>query len=215
MTDTTDTGGELGGFGALSDTPGQTQEQQEQTGAYVTTPGPGAQQTEEPTAQTQAQTAPENYDGLTMPEGYEEDPTLMSDARTLFGELELTQEQAQALVDFAAKKKIVGGMANEQELWQKQVDEWTKQIKTDPEVGGLKLSENLGLARKGVDKLGGKALLDALDSTGAGVHPVIFKAFVRLGRMLSEDRFAAGRASPPPGAETPEEKARQVYGRIM
>jgi hypothetical protein len=192
----------------------------------VTTPGvgvtegqpadkQGAQDTQNPQNPQNTQAA-ESYDGVAPPEGFEDDPALMGEARALFGELKLTSEQAQALVNFAAKKGLTGGMVNEQELWQKQVDDWTNQIKADSEVGGLKLSESLGLARKGVDRLGGKELMDALDHTGAGVHPAVFKAFVKLGKMLSEDRFVTGPAAPAAGgSRTPQDMARQVYGRIM
>ncbi|HYD04116.1 MAG TPA: hypothetical protein VEC60_00235, partial [Reyranella sp.] len=40
-------------------------------------------------------------------------------------------------------------------------------------------------------------LREALSFTGAGNHPAVVKAFVRLGEMISEDRFQPSRPVPP------------------
>ena len=64
-------------------------------------------------------------------------------------------------------------------------------------------------AARAIDRLGVPGLREALDLTGAGNHPAIVKAFVRLGQMVSEDRFLPPRAAPPAAPLTPAER---IYG---
>ncbi len=133
-----------------------------------------------------------------MPEGVELDGELGTELGSVAKELGLSQKNAQKIADLGAKlmQKRDGAL---RELITKTHGEWTEQTRNDPEVGGAKLQENLGLAKKviaAVDTDG--SLVKALNETGMGNHPGLVKAFVRIGKMISEDRLVLGKT----GAQT-------------
>lgn len=133
---------------------------------------------------------PETYD-LQMPEGIELDKAAADEFTAIAKELKLDQTAAQKLADIGAK------MAQRQhEAHAKLVETWTEQVKTDKELGGDKLDENLGIARKAIDTFGSPELKELLNSTGLGNHPEVVKLAFKVGKAISEDRFVTGK---PPG----------------
>lgn len=164
-----------------------------------------------PTTPQQVSQTPESYQPFTLPEGVQADPEQMQAASALFREMNLTQEQAQKLVDFHAKHWI-GAVASYENELQRRVDEWGEQTKANPEFGGIRLAESLTSVRRAVAKLGGDELEKALNETGAINHPGIFGAFVRMGKLFGEDSFVAGQAAPGAGAaNSPSDMAARVY----
>lgn len=164
------------------------------------TPAPGA---ETPPAGTEGQQGqdtktdevkvPESYD-LQMPEGLELDKAAADEFTAIAKELKLDQPTAQKLADVAAKMQ-----QRQMETHQKLVETWVEQVKTDKDIGGDKLDENLGVARKALETFGTPELRDVLNATGFGNHPAIIKAFFKVGKAISEDRFVTGA---PKGADT-------------
>ena len=129
---------------------------------------------------------PESYD-LKMPEGVELDSAGASEFTAIAKELKLDQAAAQKLADVGAK------MAQRQvEAHAKLVETWTEQVKTDKEIGGDRLEENLGIARKAIDTFGSPELKALLNSTGLGNHPEVVKLAYKVGKAISEDRFVGG-----------------------
>ena len=174
-----------------------------------------AAQTQNAVTQTTAQQAvtqaPESYQPFTLPDGMSADAEQMQSASALFKELNLTQEQAQKLVDFHSKHWLGAVDTYEQELTRR-VAEWGEQTKANPEFGGNRLTESLTSVRRAISKLGGNELEIALNETGAINHPGIFGAFVRMGKLLAEDSFVAGQAAPGAGAiNNPSDMAARVY----
>lgn len=136
---------------------------------------------------------PESYE-LKMPEGVQLDSAAAEEFTAIAKELKLNQEAAQKLADIGAK------MATRQaEAHAKLVETWTEQVKTDKEIGGDKLDENLGIARKAIDTFGSPELKALLNSSGLGNHPEVVKLAYKVGKAISEDRFVTGS---PKGAET-------------
>lgn len=136
---------------------------------------------------------PESYD-LKMPEGVELDKDAADEFTTIAKELKLDQGSAQKLADIGAK------MAQRRvEQHAKLVESWVEQVKTDKEIGGDRLEENLGVARKALETFGTPELKDVLNMSGLGNHPEVIKAFVKAGKAISEDKFVKGA---PPGAQT-------------
>ena len=82
---------------------------------------------------------------------------------------------------------------------------WVSEIKADPEIGGTRFEASMAQASRAIDRLGVPGLKEALNLTGAGNNPAIVKAFVRLGQMVSEDRFVPGRNAAPPAPRSPAE----------
>lgn len=136
---------------------------------------------------------PESYE-LKMPEGVQLDSAAAEEFTAIAKELKLDQAAAQKLADIGAK------MATRQaEAHAQLVETWTEQVKTDKEIGGDKLDENLGVARKAIDTFGSPELKALLNSTGLGNHPEVVKLAFKVGKAISEDRFVQGS---PKGAET-------------
>jgi hypothetical protein len=136
---------------------------------------------------------PDSYD-LKMPDGIELDKASAEEFTTIAKELKLDQTAAQKLADIAAKQA-----QRQVEAHAKLVESWVEKVKTDKEIGGDKLEENLGIARKALDTFGTPELKDVLNASGLGNHPEVIKAFVKAGKAISEDRFVSGA---PKGPET-------------
>ncbi|HHE1859533.1 TPA: peptidase, partial [Salmonella enterica subsp. enterica serovar Strathcona] len=86
--------------------------------------------------------APEKY-AFTAPEGQELDTSALAQFEPVARELNLTQEQAQKLVD--VYPKVLAGVQQQQaESWQKQTEDWAAAVKADKDMGGDKLASNLG-----------------------------------------------------------------------
>ncbi|EPW8852716.1 peptidase [Enterobacter kobei] len=134
--------------------------------------------------------APEKYE-FTAGEGVELDNEALKDFEPVARELNLTNEQAQKLVD--AYPKILAGVQQRQaEAWQKQTEGWAETVKADKEIGGDKLTANLSAAQRALEQFGDPELKEYLDSTGLGNHPALVKAFIKVGKAMSEDKVVTG-----------------------
>ncbi|UYW74130.1 peptidase [Pseudocitrobacter faecalis] len=187
---------------------GETQQQtQEQTQAQDNATGTDSdkgsetQKTEEELAADKAKAekaekeqkqdgAPEKYE-FTAGEGVELDTEALKDFEPVARELNLTNEQAQKLVD--AYPKILAGVQQRQaEAWQAQTEQWAADVKADKEIGGDKLTANLSAAQRALEQFGDPELKEYLDSTGLGNHPALVKAFIKVGKAMSEDKVVTG-----------------------
>jgi hypothetical protein len=154
-----------------------------------------------------AETAP-GYEAFTLPDGMTLDAAALEAAQALFGEARLSQAQAQKFVDFALGRELAAQHRSLQ-AFQDLQERWVEEVKADPAIGGTKLNGALAHAARAIDRLGGSELRQALDLTGAGNHPAVVRAFVALGRLLAEDRFAPGASARPAPPRTPAET---IYG---
>lgn len=135
--------------------------------------------------------APEKYE-FTAAEGVDLDTEALKDFEPVARELNLTNEQAQKLVD--AYPKILAGVQQRQaEAWQAQTEEWAATVKADKEIGGDKLTANLGVAQRALDTFGTPELKEYLNGTGLGNHPELVKAFIKVGKAMSEDGMVTGK----------------------
>jgi hypothetical protein len=136
---------------------------------------------------------PEAYD-LKMPDGIELDQASADEFTAIAKELKLDQGSAQKLADIAAKQA-----QRQVEAHSKLVESWVDKVKADKDIGGDRLEENLGIARKALDTFGTPELRDVLNASGLGNHPEVIRAFLKAGKAISEDKFVTGS---PKGAET-------------
>lgn len=137
--------------------------------------------------------APEKYE-FQAGEGVELDAEALKDFEPVARELNLTNEQAQKLVD--AYPKILAGVQQRQtEAWQAQTEQWAADVKADKEVGGDKLTANLSAAQRALDQFGTPELREYLNGTGLGNHPELVKAFIKVGKAMSEDGMVTGKES--------------------
>jgi len=135
---------------------------------------------------------PESYE-FVMPEGVELDKAAADEFSAIAKELKLDQPTAQKVADVAAK------MAQRQtEKHSQLVESWVESVKTDKDIGGDKLPENLAVAKKALDQFGTPELRDVLNATGFGNHPEVVRAFYKIGKAISQDTVVTGQPAAGP-----------------
>jgi hypothetical protein len=147
-------------------------------------------------------TEPLAYGAFELPDGVRIDDAEMAAATELFRESGLAQEQAQKFIDLAVSRERAAAERSFKAFVDLQ-NQWVSEIKADPDIGGQKLQASLAAAARAIDRLAVPGLKDALNLTGAGNHPDVIRAFVRIGQLLSEDRFAPGRPPAPNARRSP------------
>ncbi|MFS9552482.1 peptidase [Klebsiella pneumoniae] len=153
-------------------------------------PADGDKPADKPEEEQKQEGAPEKYE-FTAGEGVELDTEALKDFEPVARDLNLTNEQAQKLVD--AYPKILAGVQQRQaEAWQKQTEGWAETVKADKEIGGDKLTANLSAAQRALDQFGTPELKEYLNATGLGNHPDLVKTFVKIGKAMSEDGMVDG-----------------------
>jgi hypothetical protein len=160
-------------------------EQNQTTEQPEVTEGESAEDAEE-----KPQGAPEEYEQFVMPEGIAATAEDLNAAAEIFKGLDLTQEQAQALVNFEAERMSAAETARI-EAEQQEINRWVSEIKTDPTIGGRNFQTSMAVAARAVDRFGGERLREALNSTGAGNNPAVVRAFYEIGRLIQEDAFGS------------------------
>lgn len=179
----------------------QTQTQDNATGTD-SDKGSEAQKTEEELAADKAKAekaekeqkqegAPEKYE-FKPAEGQELDTAALEQFEPIARELNLTNEQAQKMVDLYGTKIMPMVQKQQAEAWQKQTEGWAETVKEDKEIGGDKLTANLSAAQRALDQFGTPELKEYLNATGLGNHPDLVKTFVKIGKAMSEDGMVDG-----------------------
>ena len=96
------------------------------------------------------------------------------------------------MVDLYGTKIMQMVQKQQAEAWQKQTEGWAETVKADKEIGGDKLTANLSAAQRALEQFGDTELKEYLDSTGLGNHPALVKAFIKVGKAMSEDKVVTG-----------------------
>lgn len=142
------------------------------------------------------------YEAIKMPEGVNKDQPAVQDFLKVAAEDGMPLEKAQRLVDSVAPK-LQAAVDAPYKAWADVNAQWVTELKTDMEIGGDKLKENLGLAAKAIDTYSGaaatpegKAVRDALEFTGAGNNPAIVRMLVKVGKALAEGGPLGGNNKP-------------------
>lgn len=149
--------------------------------------------------------APEKYE-FQAAEGVELDTEALKEFEPVAREMNLTNEQAQKLVD--VYPKILAGVQQRQaEAWQQTTEQWAADVKADKEIGGDKLTSNLSAAQRALDQFGTPELKEYLNTTGLGNHPDLVKTFVKIGKAMSEDGMVTG------GNDGQRSAAEVLYGK--
>lgn len=133
-----------------------------------------------------SQGAPEKYE-FTAPEGVTLDAEAVAEFEPIAKELNLSNEQAQKLVEL--QTKFVQKQAQQ---WDQTVETWVSEIKADKEIGGQALPQNIALAQRAISQFGTPELKAALDATKMGNHPELVRVFARIGKAMAEDTFVSG-----------------------
>lgn len=140
--------------------------------------------------------APEKYEAFTLPEGYEANEPVLTEATGLFKEIGLSQAQAQKLVDFYSKVSADAADAGVK-LWQDTQTAWREEVKADPVIGGQKLGPVMATIKKAINTIGDAKLIsefhEAMNITGAGNNPAFIRAFHSLAQKLVEGGPVSGK----------------------
>lgn len=134
-----------------------------------------------------AEGAPEAYT-FAPPEGEVLHEAVVTQFSEVAKELNLTQEQAQKIID----KMAPAITANQNAAYAAVRDGWAQETATDEEFGGEQLAENLATAKKALDTFGTPALKQLLNDTGLGNHKEVIRVFFRAGKLISQDSFVGG-----------------------
>jgi hypothetical protein len=154
------------------------QQQAAQSQTDVTASGEKAGETQKPEG------APESYD-FAAPEGKEFDPQVIGEFSAVAKELNLTQADAQKMIDRLAPALEARNTARLEEA----TAEWAASSSSDKEFGGAALDQNMAIAKKALDTFGTPELRTLLHETGLGNHPEIIRVLYRAGKAISEDTF--------------------------
>ncbi|EHF0526088.1 peptidase [Salmonella enterica] len=138
--------------------------------------------------------APEKYE-FKPAEGQELDTAALEQFEPIARELNLTNEQAQKMVDLYGTKIMPMVQQQQAEAWQKTTEQWAADVKADKEIGGDNLTGNLSAAQRALAQFGTPELKEYLEGTGLGNHPELVKAFVKVGKAMSEDGMVTGKES--------------------
>lgn len=151
--------------------------------------------------------APLAYEPFKVPEGHEPlDADVSNSLAEVARELNLTQDRAQKLVDTMLPAFQKRAAANEQET----VDRWKGELRTDSVIGGAKLEENLGKARRALDTYGDDEVRQLL-SGPFGSYPPLLRLLYRVGLSIQEDNFIGGKLPKP----TVDANDRAAAAKIM
>ncbi len=201
----TDTGNQNPGEGAPNNDSATNPPQ-----APAATAQPGAEGNGEAAPRTgeegEQQGAPEQYEAFKVAEGFKLEGERLAGAQALFKELNLTQPQAQRLVDEFTKLAGEDGSAIAAALEQQrvqQVEQWGQDTKAEL---GDKYDETIGLARTAVQAVNDPELVNAFNDQGWGNHPRLVRAFAFFGQFLRDSKVdgLGGGTSDGPGANDPK-----------
>lgn len=132
--------------------------------------------------------APDKYD-FKVSEGQQLDVTSVKAFEPIARELDLSNEQAQKLVDLYGAKIMPQVIKQQAEQWQQQIDSWVKTVNDDQQLGSI---ESINHAQKALEKFGSPDLKQYLNDTGLGNHPELIRVFANIGQAMAEDNMVTG-----------------------
>lgn len=138
--------------------------------------------------------APESYEDFTTPEGVELSEEAVSEFHDLAKELNLTQEQAQKLVDYSTKMNEQGVLKHQEE-YSALRESWVNDLKNDSEFGGDKMGETVDRAQRVLKSYGSPKLSEFLNTSGYGDNNELIIFLAKMDRALGEDTVVDGNPS--------------------
>jgi len=181
---------------------------------------PSAESTEPKPTDKPASGAPETYAAFTAPEGQTLNADLVKEATGLFKELNLTQDQAQKLVDFYGKDVIAKNGAP-QKAFDTMVDGWYKDTVANPDLGAngevrKDVIENIGRLKAtlgNADKI--NAFNEIMNLSGLGNHPVMVAALNSWSKLVVEGKHVQGNGPSSEGQKAPGAPERPSVAKAM
>lgn len=158
-------------------------------------------------------TLPEKYE-FNCPEGVSIDETAVEEITPILKELKCDAKTAQKLADlhFKQLKAVIDKQNAEFDNTKK---EWAKQLKTDSEIGGPDLNNNITYGVRLLNKFGSQDLKTLLVDTGLDRNPAMVKFLVKVGKELGEDSWVDSGRQGAARAETVSDVARLLFDKTV
>lgn len=171
---------------------------------------------------TEPAEAPKEYADYTVPEGFALDPEVKKEVDTLFRSMNLTQEQAQSLVDFYTAK-TTEAFQQPYQAYAEMTNTWLKEAQDHPDLRG-KLGPgqevNVRIARA-LESLGDPKLVSdfrsLMDLSGTGNNQAFIRVIDKLAQRAVEGTAVNGRgpaAVTAPGESTRPSPAQALYPHL-
>jgi len=148
--------------------------------------------------------APEKYADFKLPEGITPDPAVLAEAAKVFKELNLSQSQAQKLVEMDTARTLAAAKkAGEDQMtaWNGLLETRLAEAKADPKVGGSNWDQSIADAGKAIKELGTPALQAYLNRSDAGSHVEVILFFAAVGKAIGDDQIHFGSQKPQAAGE--------------
>src|SRR5882672_2424199 len=182
--------------------------------------GDPKQEVKEPKEGDAPQGAPDKYVDFKLPDGYKMDETASKEVTAMFKELNLSQDQAQKLVDYYGANLLKTAEAP-YKAWVDTQKEWIGDIQErfGSKTDAVRKDINSAITNALPPSLA-RAFRTALDVTGGGSNPDIFEALSILARAHIEGKpVPAGGQSPaankPPGQAERPSLADAMYPQLI
>lgn len=152
-----------------------------------------------------------------MPEGQTLDTAVATEFSSLAKSMNLTQAQAQSLVDFYVSK-TQETFNQPFEAYKRIQEGWVNEVKNHPEIKG-KLDQVKATIGSALDGLGDATLATdfrkAMDMTGAGNHPAFVRVLYKLAQAVTEGTAVTGEGPSPHGQTTRGAAARPSAAQAL
>lgn len=159
-------------------------------------PGDNLISVEDEKSSATSEGAPETYEQFTTPAGWELNESEHKTYSDLFRELNLTQAQAQKLVDAYNNRTSMRIKAQEVAV-DKQITEWQAEVRKSPDF-----AQEVQYVRNTIRAINpNEAERLLIENRQFSNNPVIWGMFAKIGKLLSEDRIGGGGAMPTPKAD--------------
>lgn len=173
----------------------------------VAPPALVAPTTQTPAGDVSRPVVPEKYD-FKAPEGYSFNDAGLAKFQEMARGLGMSQEQAQAHMDYFVGE-LTGTETRRTEAYQKQQEAWVTSIKADKELGGKAFDQTVSRCQKAMSVIDPSGeLRKVVDAMGIGNHPVMVRAWARLGSLMEDDAVDTGS-----GSSAPRDAATILYGK--
>lgn len=205
-----------GAEGQQAKPPEQSQSQQQQESILHTEEETTDEQKPDPKgAPAKASEATPKDIEVKLPDGV--DAGFVEAFKPVFKELGLDSAKAQKLVDHflkqdseRASERAAAAQRQAEEQRVAQSKQFLESLRTDKEFGGAAFQENVTAAKKALVAFGSKELSGLFQKLGVENHPLLVKAFAKVGKAIGEDSIA-GRNGAPPVKQTDEDLHRKLY----
>jgi hypothetical protein len=156
--------------------------------------------------------APEKYSDFKLPEGLKLQPEALAEATTVFKGLNLSQDEAQSLIDFHAKQISAVTDAPFKAVTDLKTN-WESSLKStygkDIEPGG-KVITSISRMIDTLPPTIASGFREAMDLTLAGSNPAFVAAFYELSQRLAEGKSVKGNGPSPGGQAAPNAAPKSV-----